>query len=67
MTHVPAQTPNPECPVERFLFREEAAKVLRVTPDTISSYIEKGRLRGVRLGHRLLVPASALAELAAER
>lgn len=40
----------------------ETAQVLQVTPQTIRSYIKKGRLRGQRIGRPILITDKNLKE-----
>jgi len=51
--------------VSRFLTTEEAAELLNVSEKTICSYIKSGRLAGIRVGGRYVIPAAALDALEA--
>lgn len=44
----------------------ETAQVLQVTPQTIRSYIKKGRLRGQRIGWPILITENNLREFLKE-
>lgn len=44
----------------------ETAKVLRVTPQTIRSYIKRGRLRSQRIGRPILITDKNLKEFLQE-
>jgi excisionase family DNA binding protein len=44
----------------------ETAQVLQVTPQTIRSYIKKGRLRGQRIGRPILITENNLREFLKE-
>jgi excisionase family DNA binding protein len=41
----------------------EAGRLTSLSPRTIRRHIKSGRIRGVRIGRRLLVPIDALREL----
>lgn len=43
---------------------EEVAKMFRVTPQTIRTYIRTGKLRAARIGRPLLITSRALKEFA---
>lgn len=43
---------------------EEVAEKFRVTPQTIRTYIRKGKLRASRIGRPLLITSKALEEFA---
>jgi excisionase family DNA binding protein len=60
------KTPKPTTQPDLFLCREEVAKTLHVSEDTVSSYIREGKLNAVRLGRRLLIPAAAITSLASK-
>lgn len=42
---------------------EEAAKILGISRSTAYECVHRGELRAVRLGRRLVIPRSALADL----
>jgi excisionase family DNA binding protein len=42
---------------------QEAARLISLSPRTIRRYIQLGRLRGVRIGRRVLVPLESLKAL----
>lgn len=44
----------------------EAGRLLALSPHTIRAYIRKGRIKAVRVGRRVLVPAAELERLARE-
>ena len=52
-------------PVTDLIGPGEAARRLGVTPRTVQRWLRSGRMRSVRVGQRLKVDASALAEVAA--
>lgn len=47
----------------RAMTLQEAAEVLAVTPATVRSLLDKGKLRGYRLGGRLRIYASSIIDL----
>lgn len=56
---------RPADPPERLLSMAEAAHVAGLGRSALYSLISRGELRTLKVGRRRLVPASALAELAA--
>ena len=44
----------------------EAARAMRVSPWLIREQCRTGRLRHVRIGHRIVIPVDTLAELLAQ-
>lgn len=44
----------------RFYTIQEIAEALRVTPQTVRSYVKQGRLEAQRVGRPLLIPESSL-------
>ena len=44
----------------RFYTIQEIAAALRVTPQTVRSYVKQGRLEAMRIGRPLLIPESSL-------
>jgi excisionase family DNA binding protein len=62
---VRAETAPHDAELERLLSIDQAAVLAGVGRTTIYAAIGSGRLRSVKVGRRRLVPASAIAELAA--
>jgi excisionase family DNA binding protein len=50
--------------VEKLYSKEEAAKILSISPITLGDWLRKGKIRGVKLGRVWRIPESALEELA---
>ena len=46
----------------RFYTLLEASKTLKVTPQTIRTYIKKGRLKGKRIGRPILITENNIKE-----
>lgn len=51
---------------DRLLTVDEAAEALSIGRTRLYAEITSGRVRSIRVGRRRLIPASAIAELAAE-
>lgn len=53
---------------EKYLTTAQAAKILRVTTDTIKRYCNQDpqRIRGEKIGHSWMIPKSAIDEYLAE-
>ena len=52
--------------VKAFLSVRDVATVLGLSPSTVRAGIRTGRIASIRMGRRVLVPASWVARLAAE-
>ncbi len=63
---VRAEANSHETVAEQLLSIEQAAELTGVGRTTIYAAIGAGRLRSIKVGRRRLVPASAIAELAAD-
>ena len=50
----------------KFYTIQDTAKALKVTPQTIRSYIKQGRLKGKRLGRPILITERNLKEFLGE-
>ena len=51
----------------KYLTKNEAADLVRLTPTSITNYINSGRLKSYRIGGRVLIEKSDLAALIEEK
>lgn len=61
-----AQTPAPEPVPQQMLTVKEAAKCLRCSESLIYTQMQDGRLRGVKVGRRRLIPMSEIRRVTEE-
>lgn len=48
--------------MEKLLTRKEAAELFRVDVRTVSDWVRKGMIASVRIGRKILIPASTIKE-----
>ena len=49
-----------------FMTRDEAAKLLRVTPRTVSTLVHQGKIPSTKVGRRMLIPVDAINRIRAK-